>query len=111
MHVINEYCRPDRSFYPCPQFTEEMLPRTRAFCDKNDWFNAKHEDGFLGEKFAVQRSNIAKGAHPYSPTQWSRGNGGPSLDLQAVQSLSKTRTQQLELLASQLKPASSMSMK
>jgi len=27
VHVINEYCRPDRSFYPCPDFNEKKLPR------------------------------------------------------------------------------------
>ena len=27
-HVIHEYCRPDRSFEPCPTFMEDTLPRT-----------------------------------------------------------------------------------
>ncbi len=30
-HVVNEYCREDRSFDPCPAFTEEKLPRIQQF--------------------------------------------------------------------------------
>ncbi len=35
VHVINEYCRPDRSFDPCPEFNEEELPRVTTYynCD------------------------------------------------------------------------------
>ena len=28
-HMVNEYCRPDRPFEPCPQEWESKLPRTR----------------------------------------------------------------------------------
>ena len=28
-HVVNEYCRGDRPFDPCPQEWESKLPRTR----------------------------------------------------------------------------------
>ncbi|MGC1182060.1 hypothetical protein [Legionella sp.] len=30
-HVVQEYCRPDRSFYPCPSFNELTLPRGLTF--------------------------------------------------------------------------------
>ncbi len=29
VHIVNEYCRSDRSFAPCPSFLEATLPRTR----------------------------------------------------------------------------------
>lgn len=29
VHVVNEYCRSDRPFDPCPSFVEATLPRTR----------------------------------------------------------------------------------
>ena len=29
VHVVNEYCRPDRPFEPCPSEWEAKLPRTR----------------------------------------------------------------------------------
>ena len=31
VHVIDEYCRPDRSFDPTPQFNEDTLPRVVTF--------------------------------------------------------------------------------
>jgi hypothetical protein len=31
VHVINEYCRKDRSFFPCPEFKEDRLPRELLF--------------------------------------------------------------------------------
>ena len=31
VHVLNEYCHPDRSFYPRPEFNEENLPRRVTF--------------------------------------------------------------------------------
>ncbi len=31
VHVVNEYCRPDRSFYPLPAFNEGALPRSLKF--------------------------------------------------------------------------------
>ncbi len=29
VHVVNEYCRPDRGFFPCPDEWESKLPRTQ----------------------------------------------------------------------------------
>jgi len=36
-HVVNEYCRKDRSFYPTPDFIDENLPRTRERY-QGEWF-------------------------------------------------------------------------
>lgn len=35
VHVINEYCRPDRSFDPTPEFNEDELPRVVSFYNYN----------------------------------------------------------------------------
>jgi hypothetical protein len=35
VHVINEYCRPDRSFDPMPKFNEDELPRVVSFYNYN----------------------------------------------------------------------------
>lgn len=31
VHVVNEYCRPDRSFHPSPVFNEDKLPRVLTY--------------------------------------------------------------------------------
>ncbi|OYV54396.1 MAG: hypothetical protein B7X00_01380, partial [Legionella sp. 21-45-4] len=31
VHVVNEYCRPDRSFDPLPAFNEDKLPRVLTY--------------------------------------------------------------------------------
>jgi hypothetical protein len=35
VHVINEYCRPDRTFHPLPAFNEDKLPRVVTYYDYN----------------------------------------------------------------------------
>ncbi len=50
IHVIDEYCRTDRSFNPCPTFTESTLPRTSKI-GANKWFSVRPE-GRLGYHFA-----------------------------------------------------------
>ena len=35
VHVVNEYCHPDRSFFPRPEFNEEALPRSLIFYNYN----------------------------------------------------------------------------
>jgi hypothetical protein len=63
-HVINEYCRSDRSFSPCPEFKELNLPRIGI----SDW---SFKGGYaLGRKFAWMRREwpvaleCKHGAHP-----------------------------------------------
>jgi serine/threonine protein kinase len=103
-HVVNEYCREDRSFDPCPAFTEEKLPRIRTsqyFPGSGDWFTVKYNDKLCGDSFAFVR-----GGRGRLMGGGMEGAGGLTRDLNALQSLSKARTQQLELLASQLKMSS-----
>ncbi len=43
-HVAQEYCRPDRAFYPCPPFNEPELPRILTF---HNWVTSRRSPGFL----------------------------------------------------------------
>lgn len=110
-HVVNEYCHPTRSFSPCPEFTEDVLPRSRA-CEvfdgssknvskyvKGEWFTSKSDGGSVGDSFAYGRCYlpIADGCN--------RGRWGVPWvadDLKTLQFLSKIRIQQLRPLASHL---------
>jgi serine/threonine protein kinase len=108
-HVVNEYCRSDRPFEPCPLEWEAKLPRTLALkvWDSTHsktvdgvWFIPPSARDGLGLNYAFLRYNY----------DWPRcgawfGSGAGSIgrsDLKALQSLWKTRTQQLESLKSQL---------
>jgi serine/threonine protein kinase len=112
-HVVNEYCREDRSFDPCPAFTEEKLPRIRTskyFPKASEWFTAEYNGKLCGESFAFARG-WADNEGRSSSCDSARvvalaGTHGTAIDLKSLQSLSKARTQQLELLASQLKMSS-----
>ncbi len=103
-HVINEYCRPDRSFFPCPDFQEVTLPRTRKI-DGGEWFSAVYNGGKLGDKFACFRGMQMQ------HVEVAGGTGGGNLfevlcvcfsDACAVEKLTKTRVQELDVLYTQL---------
>ena len=113
-HVVNEYCREDRSFEPCPAFTEEKLPRIRTsqyFPEEGEWFTAQVEGKLCGGFFAYVRGPEDDGCNAVFANLLGGSfvRGRVVLDLKALQSLSKARTQQLELLASQLKLTSPLS--
>lgn len=104
-HVINEYCRPDRPFEPCPSFTEKDLPRTRKIRE-GEWFTASCMGGTLGDKFAVGR---AWGVEPRGAcdSMWDLVSEGyvsevGFSDRRACASLCKVRTQQRDQLYSTL---------
>jgi hypothetical protein len=60
-HVVNEYCRPDWSFYPCPSFTEQKpLPRGKG--REKEWMESE-TDKFLGINMAW-----ARGTKNYAPS-------------------------------------------
>lgn len=112
-HIINEYCRPDRSFDPCPSFTEETLPRTRNFHsgDKDEWFSIIEYGGRLGVKFAGYRAGL-RGVWATVGVGPSRNGGNKphttwcqifEPDRQSMQSLLKTRQQQLLILKEELR--------
>ena len=87
-HVINEYNRPDRSFYLFPTFNESILPRTGCV----DWMTKK---GNLGIDFAWWRGGNPDKACP--DTDW---NGIYMVDHQALSSLFDIRTEQRAKLIS-----------
>ena len=103
VHVINEYCRKDRSFEPCPEFKEDKLPREIMFYY---WNSDKEEPLFplvisassgLGINFSLSRGG------------WARRAGGwlahahavcaedcvAAVDLAAVNRLDEVRTTDL----------------
>lgn len=105
VYMVNEYCHPTRPFDPCPDFKENKLPRSRR-TDEGEWFTAKYLGGVLGDSFAVVRAMYGK----WSAGSWHQSGmlcalamrGDSKTDLLALQSLSQTRTQQLEALKEQL---------
>jgi hypothetical protein len=112
-HVVNEYCRSDRPFDPCPSEWESKLPRTRELeiydssrskWGRGSWFIPSSSHDGLGLTYAVAQRGagcaewIALGARVEGVS-----------DLKAIQSLWKTRTQQLELLKSELLSVASQS--
>jgi serine/threonine protein kinase len=110
-HVVNEYCRIDRPFEPCPQEWESKLPRTREVPErwdskqskriKGSWFVDPNSDDSLGFNFAFCRWQVGVDCvFDMGSTSWV--NVGAVTDLKALQSLWKTRTQQLESLKSQM---------
>ncbi len=105
-HVVNEYCRPDRAFKPCPPEWKSKLPRIREVSkyDKGSWFTPFSSKDGLGFTYAFYRYDCEQ-----AQADGVRYTGGgavwgemPRADLKALQSLWKTRTQQLEVLKSQL---------
>jgi hypothetical protein len=105
VHVVNEYCYPDRSLDPCPTF-KEKLPRCRTgnFLDETgwtqgDWFTSSFNGGKLGETFAFYRGRggcATMKNRPYPPTT-------AALDVKAIQALSTIRLNQRESLFAEIK--------
>jgi ankyrin repeat protein len=103
VHVVNEYCRPDRAFNPTPSFTETSLPRTRTLVVNkadDEWFSVVYRNGKIGDSFAAWRgetSRSAGGRYVYTGC-WTT----IIADRVGLQKLSAIRTQQLESLWSVL---------
>lgn len=99
VHVVNEYCRNDRSFYPLPQFNEDNLPRSVTFYnyitrDDASWFplisNTLRVDFARGARMSCQAGNPSD--------SW----GDTTIDLAAIVALSKVRTAELDKLKQHL---------
>jgi ankyrin repeat protein len=115
-HVVNEYCRPDRPFDPCPTEWTAPLPRTRSVSRSVSFFGggSEHVDGDswfsapqLGVSFAFYRYQWphATGERDYLPDWgWSTSPrvGWVHDDLKSLQALWNARTKQLKLLADTL---------
>lgn len=101
VHVINEYCRRDVSFDPCPEFNEDMLPRKLMFYN----FELDREEPLfplvisasseLGIDFALVRSwdRSAIGV----PGRVRMRGWVTAIDLAAVSRLDEVRTIDLKL--------------
>ncbi|MGQ3890780.1 hypothetical protein [Legionella sp. CNM-4043-24] len=94
-HVRHEYCHPDRSFSPVPDFTEKVLPRSLMFYNwvTSSWQNWDGGALGMGSDFAIFRSAL-----PLT----GGGRGGPCLDLAAVTTLCEVRTADLISLGQRL---------
>jgi hypothetical protein len=101
VHVAQEYCRSDRSFYPCPEFNEASLPRVLSIYDYEcrrvrEWFPTPPVGG-LGLDFSAYC-----GDRPWSPARLCRAACGRESvpprageDLAAITRLDEVRTDQL----------------
>jgi hypothetical protein len=92
VHVLNEYCHPDRSFDPRPEFNEERLPRNIRFFD---WTTVAEAALFplvisdvsgLGIDFALTR-----GMWTAMSMLWYTLRTGAEFDLAAVSHLDEVR--------------------
>ena len=102
-HVVNEYCRPDRSFSPCPDFSKPEQNdawRIRT-TDEGEWFTAQYNGGGLGSGFGVCRGGAGQ-ALAYGREEWDIYSGYASADHQAVVTLFSTRQKQRDALLSDL---------
>lgn len=104
-HVINEYCRSDRSFEPCPDFNSPIsLPRTRN-TDEGEWHTATYNNGNLGDTFAYVRYSFnTSGIHCCTsyPSPVCCGRYSPGVDLKACHTLLNIRMQQRDELFAEL---------
>ena len=128
-HIVNEYCRSDRSFYPCPTFTDDKWPgrtfqhsqgpltsheskeKSSEPCKEN-WFikleNAGEECSIAAfyrgkEKIpSMVRSHMVSSYDSSNHKYVSLIRPSAIYDLQALQSLWKVRQKQLAELKSEL---------
>jgi hypothetical protein len=120
-HVVNEYCRSDRSFAPCPSEWTSPLPRTRtvAVYDgskwvKGEWFTPLNSSDALGSSVAFCRESdgcrgrvgggglsgwVEAGAWLGVRGWWQQTDVA---NLKSLQALWHARTQQLKALADSL---------
>lgn len=112
VHVVNEYCWPDRPFSPLPTFNEDTLPRTITFYkymtrDVPLFPLVVSDSAGLGVEFALIRAGSREAAVLRGE---SRGAGSRPLpgwcamDLAAISRLDEVRTADLTLSRKNLKP-------
>ncbi len=117
VHVVNEYCRNDRSG-PWLSEWESRLPRTQKIetytlargTVSGSWFMSSSSEEGLGLTYAFIRDKYnVRGCKVWGLGGGGLGGGGGMVwvNLKALLSLWKTRTRQLELLQSKLLPTTS----
>ena len=103
VHVLNEYCHPDRSFNPRPEFNEERLPRNIRFYNFNTGVEQPlfplviSDSSGPGVDFALVRLTVARGAS----AEWAVG---VAVDLAAVSHLDEVKNGELRQLRENLRP-------
>jgi hypothetical protein len=109
VHVINEYCRKDRSFDPLPKFNEDKLPRVLIFYNCNterdeSLFPLAVSDSVgLSLDFAVIRA-LRRATRCGCRGARSADGWRAAIDLAAVTRLDEVRTEDLTLSRENLKP-------
>ena len=99
-HALNEYLRPDRSFFPTPAFDEKTLPRTLMFYNystiANEALFSPGSRDCLGVDFALIRGGgpVAGGGRLRGCPLHAR-RSGIRIDLAAVSRLDEVRTADL----------------
>jgi hypothetical protein len=98
-HVINEYCHPNRSFFPCPNFRDPSpLPRIRTIGEEW-WFAAMYNGGSLGTAFAIYRGGQERVKPWWLSSDQAPGGLGAQRDYESVQELAIVRgAQRMELV-------------
>ena len=96
VHIANEYCSPDRSFDPCPEFNEPALPRTRSFYNYvsnslDSWFPLTSSSSGAGFDFGLLLGG-GGGAGVAGGGPLLADCLGASIDLAAVSHLDEVRT-------------------
>lgn len=112
-HVAHEYCRRDRSFYPCPSFNveQETLPRDFEFMnyetgDEESWYPLGSSTTGLGFDFGLIRADVARGARAHAAGLRVMGEvARVSIDLAAVSHLDEVRDADLRRCREILQPA------
>lgn len=108
VHVINEYCRLDRSFAPLPTFNEDKLPRIITFYNYRveqveAVFPLSISDSTgLGVDFALLRGEES-GRVGLRWARWMCAAHADVLDLEALTHLDQVRTNDLTLSRQRLK--------
>lgn len=114
VHVINEYCRPDRSFEPCPDFNSTVpFPHTRNV-DKGEWDTVGNRSwihGWWADPIAYFRHNYPKAKSEKIDDVYVDFYSGGYLanavetDLKAIKALLEIRVRQRDQLFSELSSA------
>lgn len=111
-HVLQEYCRSDRSFDPCPTFKEASLPRGFP---ENFLFEYFNKAGILrcgSNCVVVAKEPLAPltplGIPVYGGYVSAYGKMPIEVDVTSLFALAKCRTEQREMLASTFQPGQAL---
>jgi len=112
-HVIQEYCRKDRPFSPCPTFKEHNFPRTCLFLD---WATEEMEAWFplfeINIENPLERIALFRGQQNYATSAIDSNHHDPiemlAADYLAITHLDVVRTAELQALREGLTPSTAL---